>query len=151
MSLCLLLFSVAGTFAQSVLNASHLAYVKQHLSAPTYAQAYQALRKQAGHDLQMKPVSVMDKNYIPSSGSKHDYVSLARYAWPDPTRKTEYLIYRKMAFPTLSLISLTAIACRRWLMPYIACRWLITSLGKNNMPRRQPNSCAPGLSTRIPR
>ncbi len=87
MSLCLLLFSVAGTFAQSVLNASHLAYVKQHLSAPTYAQAYQALRKQAGHDLQMKPVSVMDKNYIPSSGSKHDYVSLARYAWPDPTKK----------------------------------------------------------------
>ena len=28
----------------------------------------------------------MTKEYIPASGSKHDYVSLARYAWPDETQ-----------------------------------------------------------------
>ena len=85
-AMCALLLCAAGASAQSVLDARHLAYVKQHLSDPAYAQAYQALEKQAGHDLLMRPLSVMSKDYVPSSGSKHDYVSLARYAWPDKTK-----------------------------------------------------------------
>lgn len=84
--MCALLLMSAGALAQSVLDAQHLLYVKQHLSDPSYAQAYKALRKQAEHDLVMKPLTVMSKDYIPSSGSKHDYVSLARYAWPDQTK-----------------------------------------------------------------
>ena len=84
--MCALLLMSAGTQAQSVLDAQHLLYVKQHLSDPSYAQAYKALKKQAEHDLVMKPLTVMSKDYIPSSGSKHDYVSLARYAWPDQTK-----------------------------------------------------------------
>lgn len=84
--MCALLLMSAGTRAQSVLDAQHLLYVKQHLSDPSYAQAYKALKKQAEHDLVMKPLTVMSKDYIPSSGSKHDYVSLARYAWPDQTK-----------------------------------------------------------------
>ncbi len=84
--MCALLHMSAGALAQSVLDAQHLLYVKQHLSDPSYAQAYKALRKQAEHDLVMKPLTVMSKDYIPSSGSKHDYVSLARYAWPDQTK-----------------------------------------------------------------
>lgn len=84
--MCTLLLMSAGALAQSVLDAQHLLYVKQHLSDPSYAQAYKALRKQAEHDLVMKPLTVMSKDYIPSSGSKHDYVSLARYAWPDQTK-----------------------------------------------------------------
>lgn len=84
--MCALLLVSAGALAQSVLDAQHLLYVKQHLSDPSYAQAYKALKKQAEHDLVMKPLTVMSKDYIPSSGSKHDYVSLARYAWPDQTK-----------------------------------------------------------------
>lgn len=84
--MCALLLMSAGALAQSVLDAQHLLYVKLHLSDPSYAQAYKALKKQAEHDLVMKPLSVMSKDYIPSSGSKHDYVSLARYAWPDQTK-----------------------------------------------------------------
>lgn len=83
---CALLFTVGGAQAQSMLNADHLTYVKHHLSDPAYAQAYQALEKQAGRDLNLKPLSVMSKEYTPSSGTKHDYVSLARYAWPDETK-----------------------------------------------------------------
>ena len=75
-----------GASAQSMLDAVHLAYVKQHLSDPTYSQAYQSLERRASHDLNMEPVSVMGKEYVPGSGSKHDYVSLSRYAWPDPTK-----------------------------------------------------------------
>lgn len=84
--MCALLLCAAGARAQSVLDAQHLAYVKQHLSDPAYAQAYQTLEKRAGQDLAMEPLSVVSKDYIPSSGSKHDYVSLARYAWPDQTK-----------------------------------------------------------------
>ena len=84
--MCALLLMSAGALAQSVLDAQHLLYVKLHLSDPSYAQAYKALKKQAEHDLVMKPLTVMSKDYIPSSGSKHDYVSLARYAWPDQTK-----------------------------------------------------------------
>lgn len=84
--MCALLLMSAGALAQSVLDAQHLLYVKQHLSDPSYAQAYKALKKQAEYDLEMKPLTVMSKDYIPSSGSKHDYVSLARYAWPDQTK-----------------------------------------------------------------
>lgn len=84
--MCALLLMSAGALAQSVLDAQHLLYVKQHLSDPAYAQAYKALKMQAEHDLVMKPLSVVSKDYIPSSGSKHDYVSLARYAWPDQTK-----------------------------------------------------------------
>lgn len=84
--MCALLLMSAGALAQSVLDAQHLLYVKQHLSDPSYAQAYKALKKQAEHDLVMKPLTVTSKDYIPSSGSKHDYVSLARYAWPDQTK-----------------------------------------------------------------
>lgn len=85
-AMCALLLTAASAHAQSVLDAGHLAYVKQHLSDPAFSQAYYALEKQAVRDLTLKPQTVMSKDYVPSSGSKHDYVSLARYAWPDETK-----------------------------------------------------------------
>jgi len=33
-----------------------------------------------------KPFSVMEKDAVPPSGDKHDYLSLAPYAWPDPSK-----------------------------------------------------------------
>ena len=86
-TICTLLLGVAGVHAQSVLDAGHLKFVKQHLDAPAYAQAYHALQQKAEADLAMQPLSVMSKDYVPASGSKHDYVSLARYAWPDKNKK----------------------------------------------------------------
>ncbi len=85
-TLCALLTLSAGTSAQSVLDADHLARVRQQLNHPAYARAYQALKQRADRDLSMQPPSVMDKDYVPSSGSKHDYVSLSRYFWPDPSK-----------------------------------------------------------------
>lgn len=84
-SICTFLLVSICMQAQSVLDANHLVYVKQHLSAPSYAQAFHALLKQADLDLSLAPLTVVSKDYTPSSGSKHDYVSLARYAWPDKT------------------------------------------------------------------
>jgi len=40
----------------------------------------------ANKELDDKPHSVVDKALTPPSGSKHDYMSLAPYFWPDPSK-----------------------------------------------------------------
>ncbi|CNH18960.1 poly(beta-D-mannuronate) lyase [Yersinia thracica] len=45
--------------------------------------AYRQLLQQADKALKRADPSVMDKNRVPPSGSKHDYLSLSVYWWPD--------------------------------------------------------------------
>lgn len=47
---------------------------------------YKQLLKEADAALKFGPVSVMEKKSLPPSGSKHDYMSLAPYHWPDPNK-----------------------------------------------------------------
>ena len=42
--------------------------------------------KSARSKLSMKPLSVVDKKITPPSGDKRDYLSLAPYFWPDPSK-----------------------------------------------------------------
>ena len=51
---------------------------------PAIGAAYRELIARADQALAAKPASVMDKRGIPVSGDRHDYVSLARYWWPNP-------------------------------------------------------------------
>ena len=74
------------TQAQSIWDATHLANVKQSIHEPFYATAYQALQAEADKLLDVQPLSVMMKEKVPASGNKHDYMSQARYYWPDPTK-----------------------------------------------------------------
>ena len=48
--------------------------------------AYKLLLKDADKALEFGPVSVMEKTNRPPSGNKHDYMSLAPYYWPDPSK-----------------------------------------------------------------
>ncbi len=87
------LFTVLGlfcltsaAFAQSIWDHSHLQQVKQSLTQPQYAIAYRALMDDADRKLSTTPLSVMMKEKTPASGNKHDYMSQARYYWPDPTK-----------------------------------------------------------------
>lgn len=48
--------------------------------------AIEKLRKDAAAELQQPPLSVTDKSIDPPSGDKHDYLSLAPYWWPDPSK-----------------------------------------------------------------
>jgi hypothetical protein len=41
---------------------------------------------QANSFLSLRPTSVIEKSEIPASGDKHDFLSLAPYRWPDPTK-----------------------------------------------------------------
>ncbi len=53
---------------------------------PQYLPAYEALLADAEKLMRKEPVSVMMKEKTPASGDKHDYMSLARYYWPDPAK-----------------------------------------------------------------
>src|SRR5438552_6298094 len=44
------------------------------------------IRKDADKALSVKPFCVVDKDYLPPSGDKHDYASLSPYWWPDPSK-----------------------------------------------------------------
>jgi len=50
------------------------------------APAYAALLEDARRALAVQPQSVMQKNRVPESGDKHDYMSFAPYSWPDSTK-----------------------------------------------------------------
>ncbi|MBU2871110.1 alginate lyase family protein [Colwellia sp. E2M01] len=69
-------------------SAESLANVKLSLqngqAAKITQKAYELLLKKADSTLAMTNPSVMDKNFLPPSKNKHDYLSLSRYWWPDP-------------------------------------------------------------------
>ena len=61
--------------------------VKKNRDTPAYKKAYQSLIEEAESKLLEKPYSVTYKKKKAPSGDKHDYVSLSRYRWPDPSKK----------------------------------------------------------------
>lgn len=81
-----LLLWMPGAQAQSIWNTDHLQSVKQSIDKPFYAHSYQALKAEATRLLDAEPLSVMMKEKTPASGDKHDYMSQARYYWPDPAK-----------------------------------------------------------------
>lgn len=84
--LCLLLaapLSAQQAPATIELNGAFLAQLKAH---PQPA-IVNAARVNADWAMDVGPYSVMDKQDVPPSGSKHDYMSLAPYWWPNPQSK----------------------------------------------------------------
>jgi hypothetical protein len=53
---------------------------------PALWPAYDQLLRDADKLLSYGPVSVMDKTGMPPSGNRHDYMSIAPYFWPDPSK-----------------------------------------------------------------
>jgi hypothetical protein len=99
--LCVCIFNLQfSTFAQDgpyLINLSELKTNLEKIKAKDtiYQKAYKSLISEANKALKYGPVSVMEKNEVPPSGSKHDYMSLAPYHWPDPTKKDGLPYMRK--------------------------------------------------------
>lgn len=70
----------------SVWNFKHLKDVKKQLDSSVYKPAYDYLIAHSDSLLDLPALSVVMKKKTPASGDKHDYMSVARYAWPDPTK-----------------------------------------------------------------
>ena len=85
LALVVVMASLSAT-AQNIWDAAHLAKVKEQIKQPMYATAYRHVIGEADRLLTAEPLSVMMKNKVAASGDKHDYLSQARYFWPDPTK-----------------------------------------------------------------
>jgi alginate lyase len=94
---CLSCWLIATTLAQdSLLSKSDmikldfktLAQKKNRLRSkdPALVPAYEQLLRDADKLLTQAPLSVMQKSGVPPSGDKHDYMSIAPYFWPDPSK-----------------------------------------------------------------
>lgn len=70
------------------LNPSVLSSRKEGIKQkdPALMPAYRQLLKDADKALTEGPFSVMEKKNNPPSGDRHDYMSLAPYFWPDPSK-----------------------------------------------------------------
>ena len=86
LTLWTLLTVAASAWSQSIWNLQHLQQVKQSIARPYYAASFEALRADADSMLKQEPLSVMMKEKTAVSGDKHDYLSQARYVWPDPSK-----------------------------------------------------------------
>ena len=72
----------------TVLDDRKIAALKASLEKKevTYIAYYQDVLKTADKQLTGKLTSVVTKTQTPSSGDKHDYLSLAPYWWPNPAK-----------------------------------------------------------------
>ncbi|HAV22026.1 MAG: hypothetical protein A2X67_11285 [Ignavibacteria bacterium GWA2_55_11] len=57
--------------------------------------AFERLLRDAEKALDVTPPSVVSKDRVPQGGSKHDYMSLSRYWWPDPSKPNGLPYIRK--------------------------------------------------------
>ena len=93
-TLLILLLVVSGLQAQvCVWNFKNLKNVKQ-----TNPDAVKVVIKAADKEFEKSITTVMNKFLTPGSGDKHDYMSMGRYWWPDPTKPDVCLILEKMVF-----------------------------------------------------
>ncbi|MEX0928932.1 MAG: alginate lyase family protein [Balneolales bacterium] len=72
----------------SMWDLSHMQMVKHSLNEEDdfYRPAYEQLIENAESELNKGPWSVTFKDIIPPGGTKHDYMSMGPYWWPDSTK-----------------------------------------------------------------
>ncbi|WP_233972886.1 alginate lyase family protein [Pectobacterium versatile] len=73
-------------FLQQLQLSSMKQQLQQKTEKPQTRMAYEQLISEADRALKMGNPSVMEKKSTPPSGSKHDYLSLSAYWWPDPDK-----------------------------------------------------------------
>ncbi|MEM8782126.1 MAG: alginate lyase family protein [Planctomycetota bacterium] len=80
-----------ASFEPTLLDADAVTSVRDALHAgdgtPAQAAAFEVLTDLADASLELPIRSVIDKPQAPASGSRHDYVSLSPYWWPNPDTK----------------------------------------------------------------
>lgn len=79
----------------AIWNYDQLKYVKSHQSSGIYKTPCQNLINSANGLLNSANKSVMDKPKTAASGNKHDYLSQARYWWPNPNTSNGLPYIRK--------------------------------------------------------
>ena len=101
-TLALLTLAVSPTallHAQAASPAPHVVQLSPAVLAQVKLKQDPAILKAVRYDadkaLKLGPWSVMQKSMTPVSGDKHDYMSLARYFWPNPNTPNHLPYIRK--------------------------------------------------------
>jgi len=88
---CLLLLTIPVDIGAAfyLFNPQDLAQLKSKVQEhhPAFEVQFLDLINEASRELVSGPYSVMEKKQTPPSGDKHDYISLARYYWPNPNQQ----------------------------------------------------------------
>lgn len=81
-----LLLAPFGASAQTIFPADRVEHARRAFAAgdERLLRALEELQPLAGRLLRMEPVSVADKEKLPPSGDRRDYMTLSPYWWPDP-------------------------------------------------------------------
>ena len=76
-------------YVTAILDIDRLRMTKKRIAGgdKTFSPALDTLRREADQWCAKGPFTVTEKTFVPSSGDKHDYVSLGLYWWPDPASK----------------------------------------------------------------
>jgi rhamnogalacturonyl hydrolase YesR len=73
--------------AQWLWDRNKMEKIKTDINSLAYSNAYKSLIREADRRLSGGTYSVTYKKAVAPSGSKHDYVSLSRYWWPNPEKE----------------------------------------------------------------
>jgi hypothetical protein len=68
------------------LDYNKLLHVKSKMNESKFVLPYSKLIKTADQLLLVAPFTIVNKTQVPPSGDKHDFISLAPYWWPDPSK-----------------------------------------------------------------
>jgi hypothetical protein len=87
----------SNTFNTFLFEGNRLPELKKAFQqkVPSIVKSVNTVMAEADKMLGLLPGSVMDKATIPPSGDKHDYMSLAPYFWPDPSKPDSLPYIRK--------------------------------------------------------
>jgi len=90
--IALLIFFPLFLFAQPVIwNTESM----QRAGTSMTSEAVKLLIRDADRELNKTILTVVDKDMVPPSGDKHDYMSMGRYWWPNPNTKDGLPYIRK--------------------------------------------------------
>lgn len=144
-----LLLAVVSIHAQSIWDGKHLERVKQSLHQPYFSAAYQELISGADRLLDVRPLSVMLKEKTPGSGDKHDYMSQARYYWPDPSKPDglPYISHDGKSNPELDKLDRNRLGETAQRVTTLALAGTLAAT--RNMPKKQRNLSAYGSLIKI--
>src|SRR5437867_8325776 len=81
-------FAPKTFFIDSNLLAQAKKIFQSNESKSPFGQEVTRLIQEAETYLKSKPTSVMDKDEVPPSGNKHDFLSLTPYRWPNPNTQS---------------------------------------------------------------
>ncbi len=150
-AICPPAFAESGAPRIFMLDGKQLEASRQRIRQgdKSLAPALAALEREAQVALQARPRSVMDKDRIPPSGDKHDYMSQAPYFWPDPEKPDGLPYIRRdgrrnpeiKKIPdddNMAIISSDA----------ETLGWRITSRAMSSTPPKRPSCCGFGSSIR---